>query len=367
MGGVGLSHGIAPEVQTAPFQPPHSELLVLDTDSRSTGAPEARASVRKAMGAAGSSSLVYKKVDSAMRGNILAELEAILPETGRDSALLVPANPTLGRTIRRDHYFIRGIPIHETDFSRDPEHPAKTSKVGDLLGESRSLQVKVLEKPQSVPAGTIAIGEVEDFDDLLEWANHLGPDCLPAGGSDFFTAILEARGHKGGQARNAEVARSGMTLFVCGSSSDYSHAATRLAHDRGLPVSWMPQQALLDGKVEDWARNTSMLLDRHSLAIIAVGRVKPVTDADLARRIRDGMAALVERVLSANPVEELYVEGGATTSSITRLMGWNLFFPVEELSRGVVRMRVNGTNLHITIKPGSYRWPEGVPLHATDS
>lgn len=367
MGGVGLSRGLTPEVQTSSFQRPRSELAVLDTDSRSVAANTAQALVRKAMGAVESSSLIYKKVDSAMRGNIVVELETILSQTGRDGALLVPANPSLGRTIESGRYFVHGIPIHETDFSRDPEHPVKTSRVEDLLGESESFRIKVLEDPQPVPVGTIGIGEVGNMEDLLDWAGSLRPGCLPAGGSDFFSAILEARGHTVGSGGNAEVKSNGMTLFVCGSSSDYSHATTRLADQQGLPVSWMPREAQLDGKVDGWARDTSMLLDRDSLAIVAVDRVEPVTDPDLARRIRDGMATLVERVLAESPVEELYVEGGATTSSIARRMGWNRFFPVEELCRGVVRMRVDGSSLHLTIKPGSYRWPEGVPLHMIDS
>jgi uncharacterized protein YgbK (DUF1537 family) len=75
------------------------------------------------------------------------------------------------------------------------------------------------------------------------------------------------------------------------------------------------------------------------------------------------MAALVKRVLRTDAIQELYIEGGATSSSIVREMGWNRFFPTEELARGVVRMEVEGEEtLHMTIKPGSYIWPREVVL-----
>lgn len=45
-------------------------------------------------------SLVYKKVDSLLRGNVAAELEAMMNATAADMAILVPAIPANGRVVR---------------------------------------------------------------------------------------------------------------------------------------------------------------------------------------------------------------------------------------------------------------------------
>ena len=76
---------------------------------------------------------VYKKVDSVLRGQVVAELEAMMPQLGLKRALLVPANPALGRTISDGEYFIHGRPIHKTEFARDAEHPRLSPRVLDLM------------------------------------------------------------------------------------------------------------------------------------------------------------------------------------------------------------------------------------------
>ena len=70
---------------------------------------------------------LFKKTDSALRGHVIAELSAIMQTLGYQRAVYLPANPSKGRIIRNGTYYINGKPIHETDFSFDPEFPAKTS------------------------------------------------------------------------------------------------------------------------------------------------------------------------------------------------------------------------------------------------
>ena len=40
-------------------------------------------------------------------------------------------------------------------------------------------------------------------------------------------------------------------------------------------------------------------------------------------------------------------------------LNWKSFTPIAELAPGVVRMQYDyDTNKHITLMPGSYKWPE---------
>src|SRR5439155_544492 len=67
--------------------------------------------------------LIYKKIDSALRGPVLAEVQASMNQRRLDTALLLPQNPSRGRTIESGQYLINGVPIDQTDFARDPDHP----------------------------------------------------------------------------------------------------------------------------------------------------------------------------------------------------------------------------------------------------
>jgi uncharacterized protein YgbK (DUF1537 family) len=64
-------------------------------------------------------------------------------------------------------------------------------------------------------------------------------------------------------------------------------------------------------------------------------------------------------VVAANQAAELFIEGGATAASLLSRLNWISFKPVDELAPGVVRLQLNNkSHLFITLKPGSYSWPE---------
>jgi uncharacterized protein YgbK (DUF1537 family) len=370
-GGVGLRHGLTAEVQTEVHADSSSDLIVVDTDTRSADVTRAGQRVAGVTGALAGADpeWVYKKVDSVFRGHVLEELQALISHTSANRALLIPANPSLGRTIRDGRYLVHGQALHETDFSRDPESPIATSDVLELLGTSPTAETCFLAGPQKVPAGTVAVGAAQGSDDLLAWASVIEPGCVPAGASEFFSAILETRGHavssRGGANRSEEARAFGNKLFVCGSSSDYSRSAVRKARALGAPVVYIPP-GLFRGDMppepvlEDWTHACVAALDRHSLVIAAIDQ-PVVRDPDLARTLRDHMAVLAETLLSRTPVHEVVVEGGATASAIVRRLAWSRLFPCVELAPGVVRMRLGKREPgYLTIKPGSYAWPEGV-------
>jgi D-threonate/D-erythronate kinase len=77
--------------------------------------------------------ILYKKIDSTLRGNVGAETLAMLDESGFSKAILAPAFPTQGRTLEGGILKFYGTPFHLTHY-RDEFSPAlDTSFVPDLL------------------------------------------------------------------------------------------------------------------------------------------------------------------------------------------------------------------------------------------
>ena len=107
-----------------------SEVTVLATDTRSMPQSEARQCAQAVVDTLRQGENPYthlfKKTDSVLRGWVADEL-APFAELGYDKVLLMPANPSKGRTIEQGEYRINGTPLHETVFSTDPEFPARTS------------------------------------------------------------------------------------------------------------------------------------------------------------------------------------------------------------------------------------------------
>jgi uncharacterized protein YgbK (DUF1537 family) len=92
--------------------------------------------------------IVYKKIDSTLRGNIGAELDAVIDELGCEVAIVVPAFPETGRTTVNGKHLVEGIPLEETEFARDPLHPVKESQIATLIGPQTKRKVAEICLPK---------------------------------------------------------------------------------------------------------------------------------------------------------------------------------------------------------------------------
>jgi uncharacterized protein YgbK (DUF1537 family) len=365
---IGLRFGLSAEVQTEINPNSKAELIVIDADTRSRTPKEAATEVEKVLKQLQKipAKWIYKKVDSVMRGHILTELTTLLTTSNAERILLVPANPSLGRTISNGCYFINGQPLNKTDFATDPEYPATSSGVLELLGLSQSITTCILQTGQPIPTRGIAVGEAQTKEDLLFWAAQLDDQTIPAGAADFFAAILEAKGLRVKPPdEQPEPPQSKTVLLVCAGGSHYSQKAVEEAQRHGIPVSKMPPELFHDYQPDDkllqqWTTETLTAFEEHPQVIVTIDQ-PTARNAELARKIRHHIAALVDNVLSRISIDELFIEGGATASTIVRRLKWRRFSLCAELAPGVVRMRAKEKqNQYLTIKPGSYPWPKKI-------
>ena len=95
---------------------------MIDTGTRSRPPAEAAAVVARVAAQVKDAGpdWIYKKVDSLLRGPVVAEIEAVLAATGLPRCLLVPANPSRGRLVQNGELWLGGRRLHETDFAHDP-------------------------------------------------------------------------------------------------------------------------------------------------------------------------------------------------------------------------------------------------------
>jgi uncharacterized protein YgbK (DUF1537 family) len=76
---------------------------------------------------------IYKKVDSSLRGNIGAEVDAIVDEMSFDLSFIAPAFPDMGRSTLHDIHLIHGKPVAETELFRDPVTPVTESRLSQVV------------------------------------------------------------------------------------------------------------------------------------------------------------------------------------------------------------------------------------------
>jgi D-threonate/D-erythronate kinase len=361
IGGVAVRYGLAAEVQTDWTAASEAGVIVIDADTRSLPPQDAAQNAGKLAEQIRTSTVswVYKKIDSALRGPVVAEIEAVLDALEMPRALLVPANPTLGRVIRGGCYFIDGEPIDKTDFGKDPEYPARSPDVRRILG---TFEVAVLRPQESLPERGIILGEAASASDVTAWARRLDEHTLAAGAAEFFAKILETR--LGRKAKQDASPSSGMVrgnaLFVCGSASSQGRALRHEFERRGIPVLFVPRGGPPTDLLPAWTEAAAAALASHSQVLLCIDPDSP-RDPEGPGTLVNDLLDDVELLLERAAVDHLYVEGGYTASALIRRLGWTRMKVERELAPGVVSLEVPGERRRLlTVKPGSYRWPDAV-------
>jgi uncharacterized protein YgbK (DUF1537 family) len=366
LGAVGLRHGLQAEIIEAGQASGEANLICIDTNSRSCGPKEAgrRAALAARVLRGCRARWVYKKVDSVLRGQVVAELEAMMPQLGVRRALLVPANPALGRTILDGEYFIHGQPIHKTEFARDAKHPRLSSRVLDLMQAFKHPAIHVGKAGDSLPPEGILVGEADSSRDLKRWAAGWAFGELPAGGAEFFGALLAREGYKeiAAHSRGAPRPGAGPHLFVCGTLSESSREFVHAARERGTPVfslarEWARGGRMTKATAEAISREAAAALRRNPAVILHIGLPR-VREPRAAGLLANHLVRITQLVLGQLEVGQVYVEGGATAVELVHRMGWDRLTVLREVAPGVATLGVGGApSLCLTIKPGSYIWP----------
>ena len=385
----------SPSSNTHHLSPNTQQLLVLATDTRGINEEEAVAETKRITTNLLSPSLTgrdgvglfFKKTDSALRGHVVAELAALMESMGYRRAVYMPANPSKDRIIKDGVYLIKGVPIHETAFSYDPEFPAKTSVLRERFPDAEDHH--------------IMMPNAETLDDICHIVETYNDGhTLFAGAADLFEAWLKSRrpndttptlpkgGGKDGGVGGMEWRNSlpsspslwegwggvigGGLLVLCGSTQSKPL-------DLGFPEYPMPR-VVYDGEapVTSWIEE---IKEAPAGAILSFGTNTHRTGKEAAVYLRNAMAEAATAFINSHHPQEIVIEGGATAFCLLNRLGWHHFRITNEIAPGVVRMQLTSLNpqpstinrqpstvnrqpstvnpqpsTFITLKPGSYPW-----------
>ncbi|HEY0340124.1 MAG TPA: four-carbon acid sugar kinase family protein [Steroidobacteraceae bacterium] len=332
--------GLTAEVQTSLSLPTDRDVVCVDTDTRGRSATDAARIVQEIVAtcvAQARPAWLYKKCDSVLRGNVLAELRATLQAAAKSQALLIPANPTRGRTIRRGQLFVDGRLLHTTEFAGDTEHPRTSARITDLLGGE-------LEN--------VFIPDVAREADLMRHAASVADGTLCAGGVDFFRALLrkcQASRVSGSNGEPVVTHRQAATLVICGSAAWWERRQQQ-ARDCGLRAFGFPLNPV----------EIAGALENGGSVLVGIGG-NPSANSVSPVVLAQSLAARCEEILRHARVERLLLEGGATAAAVLRQLGWTRLIAGERWPGGFCAFQPGGkVRPSVFVKPGSYDWPAGL-------
>jgi D-threonate/D-erythronate kinase len=259
--------------------PPLSDapgFLVVDTESRNLSAGEAVKRTGRAVTLLDTLKLplIYKKVDSTLRGNTGVEIAAILDISSFDAAIVIPALPKLGRTVKDGILLLDGIPLADTEFSQDPLSPVRSSIVSELISQGTPLECRPVSQTALTKGCKDPVG-------LLE--SYFTSDELSAGKP--VVLIIDSETDEDLQRVSMLAAGLGPRVLPCGSAGLLEHIAGEMENTRSSIPGTAVVRKLGSAPVLIVSASMSAVTRRQIEHIVTDGaavRVKPDNPATLA-------------------------------------------------------------------------------------
>ncbi len=90
---------------------------------------------------------IYKKTDSGLRGNIGAEMQAVIDAAGGQRMAFIPSYPKMNRVVKNQVLYIDGMPVSQSVFGKDAFTPVTRDRVADIIAIQSDLPVYLEERP----------------------------------------------------------------------------------------------------------------------------------------------------------------------------------------------------------------------------
>ncbi len=344
------------------------DVCVISTDSRSLTEKEAykiHLSLAKKISKKASQPFVYKKCDSVLRGYVLTEISPLFDIFDVNKVLLQPSNPLATRCIKNGVYYIGDEKIQNTGFFSDPDFPSTTSEVSEILFQRSELYTNTskistgeIQKLNDVGIYIPNCGNVEELGKCLGLADE---KTLLCGSAAFFEQILQKKGLKQQIKTQTNFSVSTDYLMISAGTHPQSRIFNQEMAEKGIIVKNFPED-LIQKKVNDekilrwtdkliaeWAKERKMILTISD---------KNIDFQNSSIVLKERLSLVVKKILEKCEIKELFIQGGATAYSILETINQKSLIPINELAPGVMRMKLKNKEQYITLKPGSYKWPD---------
>lgn len=318
--------------------------------------------------------MIYKKTDSALRGNIGAELGALMAGSGMKSLIFAPAYPKLGRYTEKGYHYIQDKPVGESVFSQDPFEPVTESYVPNIIHAQTEQNVTVCECLQETEEiEGITVCDAKTDADLQRIAKRI---C--ASGSGFIAAgcagLAEYLGkelffEKLQKMEPYPMAPSCQILFISGSLNPITTRQLRIAKLMRIPAICVGDdfKTSVVTDVEEVSQSIMDRLNQNGTLIVETVNsdyLKSTDSAFISRSresepkiesvIAGNFGILLKQLLEKGFCGTLVVTGGDTLQGILSVAHSYKINPIMEIEPGVIfsEVRLNDRTLCVVTKSG---------------
>jgi uncharacterized protein YgbK (DUF1537 family) len=346
---------------------PRFDVVVASTDSRHAPPKVARERVAAAVRAGWPCRLVCDRIDTTLRGNIGATVEALRDEVSslsgkRTLVLMAPAHPEANRHTIGGAQLLDGKRLEDTEVARDARHPMSTSDITTILAEQTAMTAAVIPLATVVADTRVLVGSLRD--EIESGVEVIVADAMTLNHLDrIAAAVLEATRDldvvwvcadpgpgsvalaQAMQVRPHSVAAP--LIVVSGSATELTRTQLhQLALETGATMHLAPTRddtgvpdvdattALLDRALQEAAAGDIVVV-ATALADEHLRRVTPTQAEEIPR----ALARAVRRNVEEHRVDGLFTTGGDVTAAVLEELGSHGLEILDE----VVPLAVSGS------------------------
>lgn len=393
---IGLETNVIFDLEHATVESAASDVVVIETDSRSLPAAEAYENVRAAANYLQEAGFrhIYKKVDSTLRGNLGVEIDAALDGLSLDLAVIAPAFPKIGRVTSAGRHYLHGKPVDETEIAKDPKCPVHESDLPKLLASQSKrktglVTLSVLHKGKTAvwewvdglrQAGVeLIVFDAQTDDDMQAIAEIMSgyrARILWTGSAGLADYLPRALGMTIREQQPVEIPVSGKSVvLVAGSISPTTREQVEHVCQGSDVLRVELDPLVLFAGEEERQREIGRCAEKLAEAVRAGrdaalyslaspdhvkaakerGAALGLGNADISNRIADALGEVASAIARSHELQGMILTGGDTAKAVCRHMGVTGIQLLDEIEPGIPLSRlVGGQRLYAVTKAGAF-------------
>lgn len=337
--------------------------VVVSTNSRNINREEAYHTVSNTLSLTkGKQITIFKRIDSTLRGNIGAEIEAIQDFLGTETtACIVPSFPSSGRTVKNGILYVNEIPLSETSVKDDPLSPVFSSSVKEIIELQTKRKIvsisldtvrsplheleKKIVKASSSQKTILSFDAMtdKDIEIIAKACISSGTDFFPVDPGPFTAAVISQR----------NAVRTKPVLAFVGSVNQIatvqieylgSFADTKMikVDSNSLIHNGEKRDEEID-RVEKLAINMARTYRFICLYSSGTAHITTIEDrATITASINQAFATIASRLLERIACNGLFTCGGDTTMAICEALEVNALELLDEIAPLTVSGKLSG-------------------------
>lgn len=352
---------------------PDLDVVIIDTDSRSQPKEIAYERVRNAARTLGSNffNIIYKKIDSTMRGNVGVELDAFFDAFQPDILVLAPGYPMNYRKVKNGFLYIEEKLLHETDFAQDPKNPMYDSFIpnilssgtdrpigqitlGDFKKGSKHIQEVILEYwRKKVPYILFDSAKEDDFKLIVESIKESNLNAIWSGSAGLANHLIDYRNE---YIKVYEPKKSLETvLMVIGSVNESSRkqldCLLQSPRVRGIILHshlTVQDKKTFELEIARVLKEIEIAIQQGlHIALYSSGELKDIelttqygqefglTTEMISNRVSEALGVIASSAITNHELKRLFLTGGDTAKSVCDAMNISEFRLIDEVEMGV--------------------------------